>query len=71
LGSTASTTGQLRVAKFLPASDDLVEFAQDHGMDHETVVGFTKVLYNASLAVPHLGIGPARTKKRIRAVSWR
>jgi hypothetical protein len=37
---------ELRLAKIWPAWDDLVEFAQEHGMDHETLVGFTKVLYN-------------------------
>jgi hypothetical protein len=37
---------ELHVAKIWPPADDIVEFAQDHVMDHETLVGFTKVLYN-------------------------
>ena len=36
---------ELHVAKIWPASDDILAFAQDHVMDHETLVGFTKVLY--------------------------
>jgi hypothetical protein len=37
---------ELHVAKVWPASDDTVKFAQDHVMNHQTLVGFTKVLYN-------------------------
>jgi len=52
----------------LAAWDDLVEFAQDHGMNHETLVGFTRVLCNVMVrltggAVPrHRN---CRDKKRI------
>lgn len=37
---------ELHVAKIWPAKSDPVEFAQDHVMDHATLVGFTKMLYN-------------------------
>jgi hypothetical protein len=36
----------MHVAKIWPPNDETVEFAQDHVMDHATLVGFTKVLYN-------------------------
>jgi hypothetical protein len=36
----------LHVAKIWPANDDIVAFGQDHVMDHDTLVGFTKMLYN-------------------------
>jgi hypothetical protein len=65
---------ELRVAKIWPASDDLVEFAQDHGMDHETLVGFTKVLYNVMGRLTG-GAAPRRRtlpmKSGIRALSPR
>jgi hypothetical protein len=38
---------ELCLTKIWPARDDNVEFAQDRVMSHETMVGFTKVLYNA------------------------
>lgn len=34
------------MTKIWPANDDTVDFAQDHIMNHATLVGFTKVLYN-------------------------
>jgi hypothetical protein len=37
---------ELHVAKIWPANENNVEFAQDRVMDHDTLVGFTKVLYN-------------------------
>ena len=37
---------ELHVAKIWPAKSDPVKFAQDHVMDHATLVGFTKMLYN-------------------------
>jgi hypothetical protein len=37
---------ELHVAKIWPANDDDVEFAQDRVMNHDTLVGFTKMLYN-------------------------
>jgi hypothetical protein len=37
---------ELHVTKIWPASSDTVEFNQDWVMDHDKLVGFTKVLYN-------------------------
>ena len=37
---------ELHVIKIWPASDDSVELAQDRVMSHDTLVGFTKVLYS-------------------------
>ncbi len=37
---------ELHVTKIWPPRGDIVTFAQDRLMDHETLVGFTKVLYN-------------------------
>jgi hypothetical protein len=37
---------ELHVSKVWPPNDENVKFAQDHVMDHATLVGFTKVLYN-------------------------
>jgi hypothetical protein len=37
---------ELHVVKIWPASSETLVFAQDYVMDHETLVGFTKVLYN-------------------------
>jgi hypothetical protein len=37
---------ELHVVKIWPASDDKVEFSQKHVMNHETLVGYTKMLYN-------------------------
>lgn len=37
---------ELHVDKIWPAKDETVDFAQNHMMSHEALVGFTKVLYN-------------------------
>jgi hypothetical protein len=37
---------ELHVAKIWPANNENVEFAQDRVMNHDTLVGFTKMLYN-------------------------
>jgi hypothetical protein len=37
---------ELRVTKIWPARTDTVDFAQDQRMSHETLVGYTKMLYN-------------------------
>jgi hypothetical protein len=37
---------ELHVAKIWPTSDDIVVFEQDYVMNHETLVGYTKMLYN-------------------------
>jgi hypothetical protein len=37
---------ELHVAKIWPSTGANVMFTQDHVMDHKTLVGFTKVLYN-------------------------
>jgi hypothetical protein len=41
-----SYPSELNVAKIWPASSDTVEFKQNWVMDHDKLVGFTKVLYN-------------------------
>jgi hypothetical protein len=51
--------GELHVAKIWPISDDIVEFAQDHVMDHDTLIGFTKLLYNVMGRITG-GAPPAR-----------
>lgn len=50
---------ELHVAKIWPPNEDDVEFAQDHFMDHDTLVGFTKVLYNV-IGLLTGGAPPAR-----------
>ena len=44
----AATRGcpELHLAKIWPANSLDVVFAQDYVMNHETLVGFTKMLYN-------------------------
>ena len=37
---------ELHVAKTWPPNDDDIELPQNHVMNHDTLVGFTKVLYN-------------------------
>jgi hypothetical protein len=37
---------ELHVAKIWPANDNDIEFRQDRVMKHDTLVGFTKMLYN-------------------------
>jgi hypothetical protein len=37
---------ELRVTKIWPARTNTVDFAQDQRMSHETLVGYTKMLYN-------------------------
>jgi len=37
---------ELHVEKIWPASEGIVVFAQDHVMSHETLIGFTTMLYN-------------------------
>jgi hypothetical protein len=37
---------ELRVTKIWPARTDTVDFAQEQRMSHETLVGYTKMLYN-------------------------
>jgi hypothetical protein len=55
----ADLAPELHVVRVWPQSDDVVVFAQDHVMDHETLLGFTRFLYNA---IGHLTAGapPAR-----------
>jgi hypothetical protein len=42
----AKLAPELHVIKVWPASDDVVVFAQNYVMDHETLIGYTKLLYN-------------------------
>jgi len=50
---------ELRVTKIWPARTDTVEFAQDQPMSHETLVGYTKMLYNV-MGLLMGGVPPAR-----------
>lgn len=61
---------ELHVAKIWPASDDIVVFAQDHVMNHETLVGFTKLLYNVMgrLSVGGCAARPIVTPARPKTV---
>jgi hypothetical protein len=47
---------ELHVAKIWPTSDDIMVFEQDHAMSHETLVGYTKMLYNVMRRLT--GTGP-------------
>jgi hypothetical protein len=50
---------ELRVTRIWPARPDTVDFRQDQRMSHETLVGYTKMLYNV-IGLRTGGAPPAR-----------